>query len=207
MRLTGIGLVLLVPLLAADGLLSARGRFVGEFWASDRDSKLEHIARHRSEWAVMGSIWIAMLAVATAGITAFGVLLSRSGEGILASLGWGLFISGVVSMLIAVFFLFGSVGVAAEARRENGATPGWLEPIWAAANWAEVTYIVLSSLSYVIMGIGMVRVGYPIPWVAWASIGIGAVSVIGMVVTPDRVSFPQLPLLFPVVLGVALLIS
>jgi len=207
MRLAGVVLLLLVPLLAADAVVSARGRFMGIFWASERDSKVEHIAGHRRQWAGMGVVWVAMLAVATAGISAFGVLLSRSGEGILASIALGLFIPGVVSMLAAVFVLFGSVGVAAQARRDAGTTPGWLEPMWAAANWAEVSYIVLSSLAYVVFGIAMVRAVFPATWAAWASVAIGAVSVIGMVVVPARVGFPQLPLLVPIVLGVALITS
>lgn len=180
---------------------------MGAFWASERDSKVEHIDEHRRQWAGMGIVWVAMLAVATAGISAFGLLLSRSGEEILASIALGLFIPGVVSMLASVFALFGSGGVAARARRVTGTTPDWLEPMWAAANWAEVSYIVLSGVSYTVFGIGMLRAGFPMMWAAWASVAIGAVSVIGMALVPARVGFPQLPLLVPIVLGFALLIG
>lgn len=204
MRLVGVVLLCLVPLLAADGVVSARGKFMSEFWASERDSKLDHIAGHRRQWAVMGIVWVAMLAVATSGISAFGVLLGREGEGVLASIAVGLFVSGVVSMLAAVFVRFGSGGVAAQVRRDAGATPGWLEPMWVSANWAEVTYIVLSGLAYIVSGMGMLRSGFPATWVAWASLAIGAVSVIGMIVAPARVGFPQLPLIVPVALGIAL---
>ena len=207
MRLAGVVLLLLVPLLAADGLISARGQFMGAFWASERDSKLDHIAGHRRHWAAMGIVWVAMLAVATAGMSAFGVLLSRGGERVLASIAVGIFILGVVSMLATVFVLFGSVGVASQVRRDAGATPGWLEPMWVAANWAEVSYTILTGLAYVVFGIGMVISGFPAMWVAWASVAIGAVSVVGMVVVPARVGFPQLPLLVPVVLGFALITS
>ena len=207
MKLAGAVLLLLVPLLAADGVISARGRFMGAFWASERDSKLEHIAAHRSDWARMGIVWVALLAVATAGISGLGVLLSRSGEGILAAIGLGLFVPGVVSMLATVFVLFGSVGVASQARRDAGTTPGWLEPMWAAANWAEVSYIVLTALAYIVFGVAMVRAAVPATWAAWASISIGAVSAIGMVLAPARVGFPQLPLVVPALLGFALMIG
>lgn len=207
MRLAGVVLLLLVPLLAADGVVSARGRFMGEFWASERDSKIEHIGGHRRQWAGMGIVWVAMLTVATAGIGAFGMLLGRRGEGILVSIALGLFIPGVFSMLAAVFVLFGAGGVGAQARRDAGVTPGWLEPMWIAANWAEVSYIVSSSLAYIVLGIGMVRAGFPATWIALASVAIGAVSVVGMIVVPARVGFPQLPLLVPVLLGFALMTS
>ena len=207
MKLAGVVLLLLVPLLAADGVVSARGQFMGAFWASERDSKVAHVAGHRRQWATMGIVWVAMLAVTTTGISAFGVLLSRSGEGILVSIALGLFVLGVASMLAAAFVLFGSVGVAAQARRSAGTTPGWLEPMWAAVTWAEATYIVLSSLAYVVFGIGMFRAGFPATWVAWASVAIGTVSVVGMIAMPARFGFPQLPLLVPIVLGFALMTS
>ena len=205
MRLAGFVLLLLVPLLVADGVVSARGQFMGAFWASGRDSKLEHIAGHRRHWATMGTVWIAMLAVATAGIGAFGVLLGRGGEGILAAVGLGLFFLGVVSMLAAASTLFGSVGVAAQARRDAEQTPAWLEPMWTAANWSEAVYIVVTGLAYVVFGIGMLRAGLPAAWAVWASVAIGAVSVVGMIASPARFGFPQLPLVVPIVLGFALI--
>lgn len=205
MRLAGVVLLLLVPLLAADGVVSARGRFMGAFWASERDSKLEHIAGHRRHWAAMGTVWLAMLAVATAGIGAFGVLLGGSGEGILAAVGLGLFFLGVVGMLAAASTLFGSVAVAARTRRDAGTTPAWLEPMWTAANWSEAVYIVLTGLAYVVFGIGMFRAGFSAAWAAWASVAIGVVSVVGMLASPARFGFPQLPLVVPIVLGLALI--
>ena len=205
MRLAGIVFLLLVPLLAADGVVSARGRFMGAFWASERDSKLDHLAGHRREWAAMGLIWVAMLAVVTAGVSTLGVLLGRSGEGILAAIGLGLFVPGVVSMLATVFVLFGSVGVAARVRRDAGATPGWLEPMWTAANWAEVSYIVLTGLAYIVFGIAIMRSVLPATWAAWASVVIGALSVTGMIVAPARVGVPQLPLVVPILFGFALM--
>ena len=105
MRLAGVVLLLLVPLLAADGVVSARGRFMGVFWASERDTKVEHIAGHRRQWASMGVVWVSMLGVAAAGISAFGLLLGESGEGILATIALGLFIPAAVSMLATVFVL------------------------------------------------------------------------------------------------------
>ena len=200
-------MLLLVPFLAADGVVSARGQFMSAFWASQRDSKVDHIAGHRRQWAGIGIVWVGMLAVVTSGMSAFGTLLGRTGEGVLASVAMGLFITGVVSMLAATFVRFGSGGVAAQVRRDSGATPGWLEPMWVAADWAEVTYIALSALAYIVFGIGMLRAGFPSAWVAWASVAIGTASVMGMVLAPSRFGFPQLPLVVPVVLGFALLTS
>lgn len=110
MRLVGVVLLLLLPVLVADGVISARGGFMGAFWASARDSKVEHIAGHRRQWAATGLVWVAMLAVAIAGVGAFGALLGQAGEWILASIALGLFVPGVVSMLATVFFLYAHSG-------------------------------------------------------------------------------------------------
>ena len=205
MRLAGVVLLLLLPLLVADGVISAWGRFMGAFWASERDWKAR---THRGSPTSMGGDGGGVDSDAGGGhrrMSAFGVLLSHDGEWLLASIALGVFVLGVVSMLTTAYVLFGSVGVAAQVRGDSKATPGWLEPMWVAANWAEVSYIVLTGLAYVVLGIGMVRSGFPATWAAWASLAIGGASVIGMVLAPARFTFPQLPLLVPVVLGVALI--
>lgn len=79
--------------------------------------------------------------------------------------------------------------------------------MWAAANWAEVTYIVLTGFSYIAFGIGMFEADLPATWVAWTSVAVGGISVVGMAAAPERLGFPQLPLLVPMVLGFALIVS
>jgi hypothetical protein len=79
--------------------------------------------------------------------------------------------------------------------------------MWTAASWAETTYIILGSLAYLVWGVGMVKSGFPSAWAGWASMAIGGLSVIGVMIAPSRLGFPQLPLLVPIVLGVALVIA
>jgi multidrug transporter EmrE-like cation transporter len=79
--------------------------------------------------------------------------------------------------------------------------------MWTAAGWAETTYIILASLAYVVWGLGMVSSGFPSAWAGWASIAIGGLSVVGVMIAPERLGFPQLPVLVPIVVGVALVIA
>ncbi len=206
-RLVGFILLLLVPLLVADGLMEARGRYNSAFWASDLDRKLVHILEFPRHWVWVGSGMIVLLATATAGLSAFSVLLGQAGEGILAAVALGSFLLGVFGFVAAIFLQFGPVKVAARIRRDTGTTPGWLEPMWMAASWAETTYIILASLAYVVWGLGMVKSGFPSAWAGWASIAIGGLSAVGVMIAPARLGFPQLPLLVPIVVGVALVIS
>jgi hypothetical protein len=53
----------------------------------------------------------------------------------------------------------------------------------------------------------MVNSGFPSPWAGWASIAIGGLSVVGVMIAHARLGFPQLPLLVPIVVGLALVIS
>jgi hypothetical protein len=206
-QLAGIILLLLVALLVADGVISARGRYDGDFWAAERDRKIEHIAEHPREWIWMGIAWVLMLAVMTTGMSVFSVLLGQRGESTLAAVGLGSFVLGAVSFLVATFIQVGPSGVAARVRSESGATPGWLEPLWIAASWAEMSYIMLTSLAYLVWGVGMVNIGFPATWAGWASMAVGGLSVVGLMTAPSRVGFPQLPLVVPIVLGIALVIG
>lgn len=206
-RLVGLVLLLLVPLLVVDGVIEARGRYNSAFWASDVDRKLVHISKFPRHWVWIGIGMILLLAAATAGLSAFSVLLGEAGEGPLAAVAIGSFLLGAFGFVAAIFIQFGPVEVAARVRRETGTTPGWLEPMWSAAGWAEITYIILASIAYVVWGLGMVSSGFPSAWAGWASIAIGGSSVVGVTIAPTRLGFPQLPLLVPIVVGVALVIS
>jgi hypothetical protein len=205
-RLAGFILLFLVALVVADGVISARGRYNGDFWAAERDRKIEHIAEHPREWRWMGIAWVLMLGVMTTGLSAFSVLLGQAGEPTLAAVGLGSFILGAVSFLVATFIQVGPSGVAARVRSETVATPGWLESMWIAASWAEMSYIMLTSVAYVPWGVGIVKSDFPATWAGWASMAIGGLSVLGLVIAPSRIGFPQLPLLVPIVLGIALVI-
>ncbi|HUF15114.1 MAG TPA: hypothetical protein VMQ46_04445 [Acidimicrobiia bacterium] len=206
-RLVGFILLLLVPLLVADGVIEARGGFTGAFWASERGAKLEHIAEYPRHWAWIGTGLILMIVAATAGLSAFSVLLGQAGEGIPAAVALGSFLLGAFGFVAGIFLQFGPSEIAARVRRDTGTTPGWLDPMWTAASWAETTYIILASLAYVAWGVGMVKSGLPSAWAGWASMAIGGLSVIGVMIAPSRLGFPQLPLLVPIVLGVALVIA
>lgn len=205
-RLAGFILLLVVPLLVADGVIEARGRYNGAFWGSALDRKLEHIPEYPRQWRWIGVGLILMLTAATAGLSAFSVLLGQKGEGALAAAALGSFLLGAFSFVAGIFLQFGPAEVAASSRRDTGTTPEWLAPMWTASTWAETAYIMLTGGAYVVWGSGMVTSGFPSVWAGWASIVIGGLSIVGVVIAPARLGFPQLPLLVPIVLGVALVI-
>jgi hypothetical protein len=76
-----------------------------------------------------------------------------------------------------------------------------LEPMWTAASWAETTYTILASFAYVVWGLGMVMSSFPSAWAGWASIAIGGLSAIGVIVAPSRFAFPSASTAGPDCLG------
>lgn len=206
-RLAGATLLLVAPLLLAAGAAAVRGGYASAaFWRLERDRKLDQLADHVDAWQWMYVGWVAILAAATGGSTGFALLLARAGEDTLAGIGLGLFLLGVLGWLGGVYLHAGPAIVAARIRRETGATPDWLEPLWATVGWAEPAYVALTAAAYVVWGAAILQSEFPSSWAGWASAVVGASTLAGLAVARDRVTNPELPLLVPVVLGVALVL-
>ncbi len=201
----GILLLLIVPLFAAESVGYTRGGYNSRFWALPLDEKLDHVAAHPREWLWIGAMWIPMLAVATAGLTAFSLLLAQAGQGTLAGIGMGAFLLGALAWLTGVILQVALVSRAATVRRDTGTTPGWLQPFWSAGLWFEGGFILLSNLAYVAWGVAMVQSGFPAEWAGWASIALASLIVVSVLAA--RQGFPHLGLFVTAVLGVALVIA
>ena len=207
-RLVGSVLLLLVPLLAVYGVVASRGGYWdAAFWASPRDRKLEHIAGHRREWLWIHAGWILILGVLAAGAAGLAALLAAAGEPALAGIGLGAFLVGVGGWLAGILLQGAPMHVATRVRRETGATPGWLEPLSTAAGLGEAAFVSLTALAYVVWGAAIVDGGFPGAWAGWVAVALGGASVAGVALAGERFTFPELPLLVPMVLGVALVID
>lgn len=202
---TGIVLLALVPLVVANGVLEARAGFMSQFWALPLDGKLDRIADVPGPWAGMGAIWVATVAAAAAGMTGLTMVLVDAGSGVVAGLALGGFLVTTTGWLIGVIVQTVGAGVAARERRETGDTPGWIHPAWTAAWWSELTWVVVSNLALVVWGFAILDSGGVARWAGWTLIGVGAVVVLAVAWLRDV--FPQLALLGPIVVGVALVLS
>ena len=94
---------------------------------------------------------------------------------------------------------------AARERDTTGETPTWLEGLWNGAWWAELTYVLAANVAFVAWGVGILEVGYPARWMGWTMVVFGSLTVAWAAAT--RSVFPQLGLLLPFVLGIALVLS
>lgn len=207
-RLVGVALLLVVPPLVVTGLMSARGGYAsGSFWRSTRDDKLDRIVNAREYWLWMHVTWVVLLLVLAGGMTGVGLVLAGAGEPALAGIGIGLFLVSLACWLVGVVLQGPPAAIAAELRHETGETPGWLAPLFTAVGWTEVAYVAGTAAAYVVLGAAMVASGTPSNWAGWLSIVLGGVTLLATSVARNRTTFPELPLVVPIVLGVAFVVA
>jgi hypothetical protein len=207
-RIVGLALVLLLPLFVGTGIVSARGGYAtASFWRSERDRKLERITEHTGEWLWLHGVWVVLLVVLAGGMAGAATLVSDAGEPALAGIGVGIFLVSVVAWLVGVLLQGPPAAIAARVLREEGRSPSWLEPLFTAVGWVEVTYVAGTAASYVILGAAMVDSEVPAAWAGWVAIVVGALTILGSVFTRGAVTFPELPLVVPIVIGVAFLVA
>lgn len=202
--ITGIVLLLIVPMLFIEVPASRKGGYNAAFWRLELDDKLDHIAR-RPEWfRQIGIIWLFNLPLAAAGMTAFAYQLASEGAGTLSYLALGAFLVGSFAWLAGALLQTTVVTSAAEERQATGTTPTWLQPFWNAGWWAEVTYVTAANAAFVLWGIAMLDTGYPADWMGWTAVVLGMLAL--ALITSTREAFPHLGVIVPVVLGVALIL-
>lgn len=202
--IVGILLVLIGPLLLVEYPAYSRGGYTSAFWSLPRDDKLDHIGTEPAHWVRLGANWIPMLTLAVAGLAGFAYQLAAAGGGTLAWVGLGAYLFGAVAWLVGVLAQSVGIRIAAELRRDTGTNPDWVDVAWTTAWWSELTYVLVANLAFIAWGIAILDTGFPAEWVGWTAVLLGALAIamVGLL----REAFPQLGVLVPIVLGVALLL-
>lgn len=205
MVLVGILLLSGLALLAFESVGYLRGGYDASFWRLSLDEKLEHVAEHDREWWWI-SVWSLIgLFTVSGGVFGLTQLLADGGEPVVARVALGGYVVAVLSWVFGVTFQAAAVSEASKQRRESGVTPAWLHPLWNAAFLSEVVWIVGSNISYSLIGLVILQTGVVGDWAGWLALMGGAL--IAVVVLIARAGFPQLGILIPAVLGIALLIE
>lgn len=200
----GIVLLLILPLLFVEAPAYFRGGYTTEFWNLSLDEKLDHIAQQPVYWTRMGLAWMPMLTLAVAGMTAFSYQLASQGAATEAFLALGAFLLGSFAWLGGVLVQTTAVRRAAQLRAATGNTPEWLRPGWDLAWWSELTHVTATNAAFIVWGVGILDTGFPADWMGWAAIILGVLAL--LMVAFAREAFPQLGVIVPIVLGVALLV-
>jgi hypothetical protein len=200
-----VGILLLsgLALVAVESPGYIRGGYGSAFWRLPLDDKLDHVVEHRFEWWWI-SIWTLVgLFTLSGGVFGFVVLVAGAGETVLVSVALGGYVVAVVSWVFGVIIQAGAVAEASQQRAQSGTTPAWLSPFWASAYFAEVVWIVGSNIAYSVLGVAVLGTGVVADWAAWVAIIGGGLIALGVLAV--REGFPQLGLLVPAALGIALL--
>lgn len=204
--LVGVLLLAVVPVVVVQSVFGySRGRFDRAFWALPLDDKLDRVADHRSPWWLIAIGEFAILGVVTAGLAGLADLVARIGAGSLPWVALGGYLVAAMAWLVGMVLQVAVVWRAAEHRRDSGATPSWIHPLWLSGYVAEGVWVILANLAYVGFGAGLLASGLGPAWAGWTAIGLGVAIPLVVVVTRD--GFPQLLLPVPLLVGVALLVE
>jgi hypothetical protein len=196
---SGIGLV------AVEAVGYIRGGYDSAFWKLPLDDKLDHVAEHRWEWWWV-SIWeLVGLFLMTGGIAGLTHLLAEAGESILAFVALGGYLVALFAWVFGLITQAATVSQAAHQRIETGTTPSWIHPLWQAGYFAEGAWVLGTNLAYAVIGVAILQTGLVAVWAGWVALALGALIVVAVLIT--RAGFPQLGILLPAVIGVALLVE
>jgi hypothetical protein len=202
-----VGVLLLSGLLlvGVEAVGYGRGGYNSAFWRLSLDAKLDHVSEHRWEWWWI-SIWgLFGLFLLTGGVGGLTFLLADAGEPVLAFVALGGYLVALFAWVFGVIVQAAALSRAAEERVETGETPAWLHPLWRAGYVAEAVWVIGANLAYALFGAAVLGSGLVAGWAGWVAIIAGVLIPVIVVIT--RSGFPQLGVLIPAVLGIALLLG
>ena len=203
--LVGVVLLAVVPFIAWDTVSSLRAGFDNAFWALPLEEKLPRIAEQPAAWRRLGTTWIYVVVLMTAGFTAFGFQLGAAGEPVLAALGLGAVLVGALGFVIGVLPMTTTVAAAAVVKRETSTSPGWLKPMWDSFGMMERTFVIAANLAYAAWGVAIVDSGFPAEWAGWVAFVSGLLLAVWA--AAQDYFFQHMTLITPLVVGVALLLA
>jgi hypothetical protein len=205
MQLAGLMLVAgLVIAGVAGGIGSARG-YGGAFWKLPLDDKLDFIHDHRPDWWWIALADLAGVFAVTAGMAGATYLLADAGAPVLAYASLGGYLLAMSAWVFGLIAQTAGAARAATQRAESGSTPPWISGMWDACYLAEWVWVIGANLAYVLVGWAILQSGLVGAWVGWAAVVLGAAIPLAIALIRDL--FPQLSLLVPFILGIALLLG
>lgn len=202
-----VGVLLLagLVLIAVEAVGYQRGGYNAAFWKLPLDDKLDHVSRHRWEWWWV-SIWeLVGLFFMTGGMFGLVSLLADDGEPVLAYVALGGYVVALFAWVLGLIIQASSISQASRQRSETGVTPPWIHPMWEAGYLAEGVWVIGANLAYVVVGLAILQTTLVADWAGWVSVVGG--GVIAVLVLATRAGFPQLAILVPAAIGIALLLE
>jgi hypothetical protein len=205
MTLVGVLLVSGLGLVLVESVGYLRGGFNSEFWSLPLEGKLDGVAAQQWAWWWVSGWSLLGLVTIGAGTAGLAGLLAENGEVVLGAVALGAYLVGLIAWVLGQITQAAVVSRAAVRRSDSGETPDWIQPLWDAAYLAEGVWVITANLAYAVFGVAIASSGLTTAWVGWAAMGLGLSIVTLVVVLRD--GFPQLALLVPAFVGIALLVS
>ena len=194
-------------LLVAGPVLFMIGAFGWKPWDFDRplEHALPRIAAQPLLWRWIHG-WIGLgVVVSAAALASFQSLACERGERVLAPFAAVLYALGAGAMLLTLTFRLTVEVAAADQTVAAGRIPTAYLPLHQWAGMLFSSYMLLSHLAAMALGISVLRVGTLQAWVGPSALALGLLLGTGYVVVGNVFSMPILAQIVPLILGIALL--
>lgn len=203
---TGIALIL-STLIYHGGLayLFARAQF-GDFLEAPQREKLLIIARHPTDYRRGCRLILLGWIVAAMGYVMLAVLLRDAGDPVISTLAAVLFLVAIVLACVFWAFYVSPTLIAAEEAARTSIVPAYYESLRVSAESSLRVYLMLGLVATAGFGLALLQTGMLPAWIAWATLGWGAVWA-GVSLVKSEEVIPLLPMVMPLVIGISLLVK
>jgi hypothetical protein len=178
-----------------------------KLFQGELDAVIRNVSTRRFRWAWIHA-WMAIGLVGTTG----GILTWHSVQvawppTVAAAVAAMLFLLATGAFLVGMAVRHGVDGAAASAVSAGQAVPAGLETWQAFLATIHSTYVYLANASAIALGVSAIWADPRLVGVGWAGIIMGALFMVGYRVAPPWFAPPFIPTVFPLVLGIAVLVA
>lgn len=199
MRAAGVLLVASLPLLFLGAALWRM-----DFQNPDLAEALRAIARHDALWRWI-QLWLAIgLVVGILGLGGLVELLRDAGDRFFGAAGLLLYVIGSVPWLVVLACRV-TVVTAVAARSDLAGVVESYAPWHRAAGVVVASHLALAYVATICFGVAILRTRLLGSRVGWTGIIVGGVTTLGLAVFPFGFLAPFMVLVYPFIVGVALL--
>ena len=180
-------------------------------WKSDYQRPLPEsllaIAQSARRWRWVHTWAIGGVVITVAGLGAFARLLADSGDLVYGTVGFVLFAMGGVVWLVAAAWRLTSHLLASREIERTGTVPGGIEGWGDWFGALHRIHLLTAYVSWTFLGSAVVSTVIVSQWIGWLGVGMGVAGALGYVaLRGGPFAPPILAHLYPLILGIALLI-
>jgi hypothetical protein len=178
-----------------------------KLFQGELDAVIRNVAAHRRRWTWLHAWMVAGTTGTTAAILIWHSIQPEWAPAVTASIATLLFLVATAAYLVGVAIRQGVDGAAATAVAAGDPIPPGLATWHAFAGPIHSIYVYLANAAGMVLGLSAVLADPRLAIVGWIGVVAGAVFIIGYRLRPPWFAPPFIPTVFPLVLGITVLVA